>query len=274
MPLAASLVSRLHRHRLAASARFVTLVRSRRALRHGASAVHLDQSSPPSGSARTGGAFFCVLRAAHVSTSVAQRVVVFLDYQNVYHRARDAFCARDAAAREDQVDPLALGHLLARRVPGGRLEGVRVYRGRPSQRRDSRSCAAHRRQTAGQVNRGGGLVTVISRDLRYPPDWPRRAAQEKGVDVALAVDFVTMVARRECDVGILFSSDTDLVPALEAVLALRPGHPPACEVAAWAAPGGRPRSLSMRGASISRHLLSEADFRSVADPTDYNTHAR
>jgi hypothetical protein len=30
--------------------------------------------------------------------------------------------------------------------------------------------------------------------------------------VALAVDFVMMVARRDCDVGILFSSDTDPVP--------------------------------------------------------------
>ena len=110
---------------------------------------------------------------------------------------------------------------------------------------------------------------VMSRDLRYPPDWPRRPAQEKGIDVALAVDFVMLIARRECDVGILFSSDTDLVPALEAVLALRPGDAAACEVAAWAAPGRRPRSLSVRGASIRSHLLTEADYRSVADLTDY-----
>ena len=201
--------------------------------------------------------------------SGSQRVVVFLDYQNVYHRARDAFCAPDASANQGQVDPLALGHLLAGRVPDGRLAGVRVYRGRPSQRRDARSYAAHQRQTDRQVNRGSGVVTVISRDLRYPPDWPKRAAQEKGIDVALAVDFVMMVARNECDVAILFSSDTDLAPALEAVIALRPGSQPACEVAAWAAPGRRPRSLAVRGASIRRHLFSEADFRTVADLTDY-----
>jgi len=111
---------------------------------------------------------------------------------------------------------------------------------------------------------------VMSRELRYPPDWPKRPAQEKGVDVALAVDFVMLIAQRECDVGILFSSDTDLVPAVEAVLALRPDDAAACEVAAWAAPGGRPRSLSVRGASIRSHLLAEADYRSVADPTDYS----
>ena len=41
-------------------------------------------------------------------------------------------------------------------------------------------------------------MTVIARDLRYPNDWPRRAAQEKGIDVALAVDFVVMVANFRC----------------------------------------------------------------------------
>jgi uncharacterized LabA/DUF88 family protein len=204
-----------------------------------------------------------------VTSSASQRVVVFLDYQNVYHRARDAFCVRDAAAREGQVDPLALGHLLVSRVPGGCLAGVRLYRGRPSEHRDPRSYAAFRRQTAKQISRGEGLVTVVARDLRYPHDWPRRAPQEKGIDVALAVDFVMTVARGECDVGILFSSDTDLAPALEAVIALRPGDPPACHVAAWAAPGGRPRSLAVRAARIRRHLLTEADYRTVADPTDY-----
>jgi uncharacterized LabA/DUF88 family protein len=148
--------------------------------------------------------------------SAVQRVVLFLDYQNVYHRAREAFCDGEVAAREGQVNPLALGHLLASRVPGGRLAGVRLYRGRPSKRRDPRSYAAFRRQTAKQVNRGNGMVTVVARDLRYLQDRPRRPAQENGIDVALAVDFVMMVARSECDVGILFSSDTELVPALEA----------------------------------------------------------
>lgn len=65
-------------------------------------------------------------------------------------------------------------------------------RSRPSRRRDARSDAAHQRQTGRQVSRGDGLVTVISRDLRYPPDWPRRSAEEKGIDVALAVDFRTV----------------------------------------------------------------------------------
>ena len=204
-----------------------------------------------------------------MSGSDSRRVVVFLDYQNVYHRAREAFCARDAVARQGQVDPLSVGLLLAGRVPGGRLTGVRSYRGRPSRHRDPRSYAAFRRQTAKQNGRGAGLVTLISRDLRYPPDWPARPAQEKGIDVALAIDIVMAFVRDECDVAVLFSSDTDLAPALEAVLTLRPDGPPACEVAAWAPAAGRPRSLSVRGVDLRRHLLSRADFLAVADHTDY-----
>ena len=187
-----------------------------------------------------------------MSGSAPQRVVVFLDCQSLYRRARDAFCSPLASPSQGQVDSLALGHLLAGRVPGGYLTGARVYRGRPSRRRDSRSHGACRRHTARQVCRGGGLAVAQSRELRYPPEWPRRPVEEKGIEVA-----------------ILFSSDMDLVPALEAVLALRSGDPAACEVAAWAAPGMRPRSLSVRGVSIWRHLLSEADYRSVADLTDY-----
>jgi hypothetical protein len=197
------------------------------------------------------------------------RVLVFLDYQNVSHRARDAYLAPTDPAACGQIDPLRLGRLLAGRVPRGLLTDVRVYRGRPSQRRDGRSSAAFQRQTQAQVRRGGGLVSVVARDLRYPPQWPASQAQEKGIDVALAVDFVLMCARREYDVGILFSGDSDLVPALEAVVALRPGEPPVCEVAAWARPAGRLRSLAVRGVHLRTHLLDEADYRAVADPTDY-----
>lgn len=199
----------------------------------------------------------------------ARRVCVFLDWQNLYHRAREAFIEPGAPAAAGQVDPLALGRLCASKVPAGVLTGVRVYRGRPSRHHDGRSYSAFRRQTERWLHAGEGLVALAALDLRYPREWPLRPAQEKGVDVALAVDFVLMCVRREYDVGILFSGDTDLVPALEAVLSLRPGEPPACEVAAWAPPAGRPRSLAVRGVQLRRHLLGEADFRAVADLTDY-----
>jgi uncharacterized LabA/DUF88 family protein len=46
--------------------------------------------------------------------------------------------------------------------------------------------------------------------------WPEQPAEEKGVDVALGIDFVRLAVRGAHDVGVLMSTDTDLVPALEA----------------------------------------------------------
>jgi uncharacterized LabA/DUF88 family protein len=39
---------------------------------------------------------------------------------------------------------------------------------------------------------------------------------EKGVDVRLAVDIVTMAQAKKYDIGIIISSDTDLIPAIQA----------------------------------------------------------
>lgn len=63
---------------------------------------------------------------------MADRVVVFLDYQNVYRGARGLFYTWDAPAAAGQVDPLLLGTLLAARGgPDRELYQVRVYRGVP-----------------------------------------------------------------------------------------------------------------------------------------------
>lgn len=126
------------------------------------------------------------------------------------------------------------------------------------------------RQSQAQIRAGRGKVNVIARGLRYPPDWSATRAQEKGVDVAQAVDFSQMAMLGEFDIGVIMSTDTDLKPALEAVLRLRAVGGPTCEVAAWSRPGGHSPRLSVPAAKIWCHWLSEADYLSVADRTDYN----
>ena len=76
---------------------------------------------------------------------------------------------------------------------------------------------------------------MITRSLRYPRGWPTVPAQEKGIDVALAVDFVKLAIEGDYDVGVMLSTDNDLLPALEVVR----GHDPVrihVAVAAWSAP--------------------------------------
>jgi hypothetical protein len=80
------------------------------------------------------------------------RVSVFIDWQNCYRTARDAFGLRDTGSGIDgNVRPLDLARLLAiarpdRDIEEGRLERVRIYTGRASQERDRRTYAANRRQ--------------------------------------------------------------------------------------------------------------------------------
>jgi NYN domain len=107
------------------------------------------------------------------------------------------------------------------------------------------------------------LITTVVRPLRYPGDWPDAPAQEKGIDVALAIDFLRLAIEQAYDVGILFSLDTDLVPALEMVSTLKLAR---VEVAAWA----KAFRLRLPGTTLPWcHHLSRADYLTVADPTDY-----
>lgn len=201
---------------------------------------------------------------------MADRVVLFVDYQNVYRRARAAFHRRTDPSWVGQIDPLRLGQLIVEKSPFPRdLTQVRVYRGRPDATKDPRTYGANLRQSVAQELSGQGKVTVVARALRYPSDWPIHAAEEKGIDVALAVDFVMMAVRHEYDVGVIMSTDTDLVPALEAVVSL--GGNPRCEVVAWTNPrAGHSRRIGVRGARVWCHWLNAQDYEAVTDLTDYN----
>jgi uncharacterized LabA/DUF88 family protein len=196
------------------------------------------------------------------------RVIVFIDYQNVFAGARSSFHQPPYAPTDGQDDPVALGNLLVgRRVRPSRLQQVRIYRGLPDASREPRPYGANDRQTAAW--RRSPLVEVLRRPLRYPADWPATKAKEKGVDVALAIDFVRLAVQGAYDVGVLFSTDTDMVPALEAVMELRTvgAH---VEVAAWTCHGHRRSRLRLPDTDLPWcHYLTEADYRQVADVIDY-----
>jgi len=90
-------------------------------------------------------------------------------------------------------------------------------------------------------------------------------AEEKGVDVALAVDLVVMAVENQYDIGVVASTDTDLLAAIEYVIT-RPGI--TVEVAAWR--NGSRKELAMPGIHMWSHRLVKADYDQVADYRDYN----
>jgi uncharacterized LabA/DUF88 family protein len=205
---------------------------------------------------------------------MTDRVVVFLDWQNVYRGAREAFCAYGAPHWEGQVQPLALGQLIASDSPfDRRLHQVRVYRGQPDATRDPRGYTANARQAAAW--RTSPAVHVTMRTLRYPRGWPvthqpGEKPQEKGIDVALAIDFVSMAVAGEYDVGVLMSTDTDLKPALEAVARLTPTHGIRAEVASWSSAGGHSRRLAIPSRRLYCHWLGKDAYDQIADATSYS----
>ena len=196
-----------------------------------------------------------------------ERLVLFIDAQNLYNGARRAFFASEDSHVFGQFQPMGVGKLVCSRgLPGAArsLEEVRVYTGRPDASEEPETYAAHMKQCAAWSRAG---ATIIARPLRYPPDWPGSKAQQKGVDVALAIDFVACAIEGKYDVGVIASTDTDLIPALEFVQ--RFARRCRVEVAAWTSPKSRSR-LSIPRSSLWCHWLDRTDYDSVADPTDYN----
>ena len=195
--------------------------------------------------------------------TMPKRLVLFVDYQNAYKRARSVFFPDPQSGRDGHSKPMDLGNLIANRGGLGgtayNLSEVRVYSGRPNPKLDPRTWSAHRKQSQGWKSAG---ATVIERELRYLQGQP----QEKGIDVALAVDFVRLALQGAYDLGVMMSTDNDLLPALETV---RDYGPSGCrvEVAAWGTQGQKHQGLYFPG--LWCHWLGQADYTTVEDRTRY-----
>lgn len=152
------------------------------------------------------------------------RIAVFIDEKNVYRDARRAFFEVYDTSPHGQFHPGLLGNLLASltQAPEPGLVGVRLYTGRPDGALAPGTYAAHMRQSAAWAK--DSAVTVKWRPLRYAQGAGRAGPPEqKGVDVQLAVDMVRLYIQNTYDVAILASTDTDLLPGLEALYELDRG---------------------------------------------------
>lgn len=204
-----------------------------------------------------------------MSAGPQKRVAVYMDWQNVYNAARRAFGADPSWPNEyGQFSPFQLARILAAghsRGKSAELVRVEVHRGIPSSSRDPVGFGANRRQAAAWVAESP-LVIPRLRPLRYPADWPAEPPEEKGVDVELALNLVEAVTLKHCDIAILFTHDTDLVPAIDTAARLRGAS--CIETASWRSNLARQRLRSKQHA-VYHHDISEAVYEAVADLTLY-----
>lgn len=92
------------------------------------------------------------------------------------------------------------------------LSQVNVYRGHPDPRKEKLGASTSDRQKASWER--DQRVKVIRRSLTYRR-WPDQPPIEKGIDVKLAVDLVHAALQGTFTKLVVFSSDTDLEPAIE-----------------------------------------------------------
>lgn len=198
---------------------------------------------------------------------MVQRVGAFLDYENVHRTGHQLYAGIGTPRYETVVDPIKIAErLVAKRRFPSELAYVHVFRGRPVPEFQPLPASANDVQAAAWEE--DQRATIHRRDLKYDFDGDGRwyAAREKGIDVALSVDLVETSMLKEFDAAIVFTCDTDVLPAIELVYRRTE---PSTELACWsgAKPLWFPEGLRMNPPRRFPfcHFLNDQDFVECRD---------
>jgi uncharacterized LabA/DUF88 family protein len=150
------------------------------------------------------------------------RVHAFIDGQNLFHSVRRVF-----GYTFPNYDPLRLAAAVTALTPDRKLTQVHFYTGIPTLSQDRRwlgfwSAKIRAMKTAG--------IRVVTRTLRYSPGlvlMPDGSVQtvpigrEKGIDLRIALDLLSLARHGEFDVALIFSQDSDLAEVVQEIGELR-----------------------------------------------------
>ncbi len=199
----------------------------------------------------------------------AKRAIAFVDGQNLFHCAREAF-----GYTVPNYDVTALSAAVCAAQPDWKLEQVRFYTGVPDSS-DNPRWHSFWSAKMGVMGRQG--VQVFSRSLRYRnrkvrlpdgSDFSFLTAEEKGIDVRLALDVIRLAHRTEFDVALIFSQDQDLSEVAEEIRVI------ACEQGRWikiaCAFPASPTTRNKRGINKTDWIrIDRATYDQCLDRRDY-----
>jgi len=146
-----------------------------------------------------------------------KRTIAFIDGQNLYHSAREVF-----GYPYPSYDIKKLVETICTQQ-GWDLEQIRFYTGVPSL---ADKPFWHHFWNGKLAHMGRQGIAIYSRELRYRnkmvrlPDGSKHAVltgEEKGIDVRIAVDIISLMHRQEFDVALVFSQDQDLTEVADEI---------------------------------------------------------
>lgn len=199
--------------------------------------------------------------------------MAFIDGQNLYQHAKDAF-----GHHHPNYDPIKL-HAMVCRQQGWQPNLVRFYTGVPSPA-EAPMWAMYWSNRVLAMKRAG--IHVTTRPLRYRLEETFDASgqrrrisvpQEKGIDVRLALDIVRCAVKSEFDVAVIYSQDQDLKEVVSDVrdIAQTVGR----EITIASAFPFGPNATSRRGIDKTDWIrIEQADYDQCLDPRDYRPHQR
>lgn len=199
---------------------------------------------------------------------------IVIDYQNIHLTGHGNWCPLGDAPHLCLVHPLHFANqvldqrnLIKRLIAekegathvDATLDAVHVFRGQPSNKNDPNN---YRRTQAQQSEwTRDPRVKVVYRPLKYYTDG---SVKEKGIDVLVALDVVTLAASADADdaVVVLAAHDTDQEPTLELAHRLAGSR---IETAGWR----DSRVLRLPGAKLWHTALDETRFKRTFDRKSY-----
>ncbi len=138
------------------------------------------------------------------------RSVVFIDGQNLYHLAKEAWHVpgQSDVYSYPSYDVEKLAAELVNKEPGRALHQIRFYTGVPDPRLGQNQQFWHlfwARKT--RILRNRGIFVYLGR--------VGAGEQEKGVDMSIAIDLIRLTYEKQYEVAVIVSQDTDFGPAVK-----------------------------------------------------------
>lgn len=197
-----------------------------------------------------------------------KRAVAFIDGQNLYRHAKDAF-----GHHHPNYDVQKLFHFVCDKH-GWETKAVRFYTGTPGSA-EAPMWHSYWNNRLLAMRRAGILVTA--RPIRYHreeitlPDGSRMeitTPQEKGIDVRLALDIVRLARQAQFEVGVIFSQDQDLAEVVEEVREISRTSQRWIKLVS-AFPGGSQATSRMGVRGTDWFPIDEEAYSGCLDPRDY-----